>query len=42
MAKVYNITDWMAKNWIATGGTREKVFVENPEDGKLYFFKEIY
>jgi len=40
MAKIYEISDWIYKNWIGTGGTRDKVFVENPEDGKVYFFKE--
>jgi hypothetical protein len=40
MAIVYNISDWNYKEWVQTGGTREKCFVENPADGKLYFFKE--
>lgn len=40
MAEIYNISDWSYKNWIGTGGTRDKVFIENPEDGKVYFFKE--
>lgn len=40
MAAVYNISDWNYKEWVQTGGTREKCFVENPDDGKLYFFKE--
>lgn len=40
MAEIYNISDWNYKNWIGTGGTRDKNFVENPADGKVYFFKE--
>lgn len=40
MAEVINISDWIIKEWVTTTGTREKCFVENPADGKLYFFKE--
>lgn len=40
MIKIYKIDNWNIKRWIQTGGTREKCFVENPVDGKLYFFKE--
>ena len=40
MVKTYDISDWIYKNWIGTGGTRDKVFIENPENGKVYFFKE--
>jgi len=40
MAKAYDISHWFYKNWIGTGGTREKQFVENPDDGKVFFFKE--
>jgi len=40
MADFYDITTWNEKPWYQTGGTREKCFVENPENGKLYYFKE--
>lgn len=40
MAELYNITKWNIKPWIQTGGTREKCFIENPENGKLYYFKK--
>jgi hypothetical protein len=40
MARVIDISDWIIKEWVTTTGTREKCFVENPADGKLYFFKE--
>jgi len=40
MVKIYDISDWIYKDWIGTGGTRDKNFVENPADGKVYFFKE--
>jgi hypothetical protein len=40
MAEVIDISDWIIKEWVTTTGTREKCFVENPADEKLYFFKE--
>ncbi|HBF87349.1 MAG TPA: hypothetical protein DDX39_01815 [Bacteroidales bacterium] len=40
MITISNITSWNIKNWFQTGGTREKCFIENPENGKLYFFKK--
>lgn len=40
MAQFINISEWNIKQWVQTGGTREKCFVENPENGRLYFFKE--
>lgn len=40
MAEIYDLSDWIYKDWIGTGGTRDKMFVENPADGKVYFFKE--
>lgn len=40
MVDIFDISEWSIKRWIQTGGTREKCFVENPTDGKVYFFKE--
>ncbi len=40
MVQVINISEWNIKRWLQTGGTREKCFVENPSNGKEYFFKE--
>ncbi|HEY9533659.1 MAG TPA: hypothetical protein VIQ77_03955 [Mucilaginibacter sp.] len=35
---LFDVTDWIEKQYINTGGTREKSFLESP-DGKSYFFK---
>ncbi|MCU0440890.1 MAG: hypothetical protein MUE96_00685 [Bacteroidia bacterium] len=40
MEEFYDISDWWIKDWIQTIGTREKFFVENPANGKQYYFKE--
>jgi hypothetical protein len=40
MAEFKDISDWNILEWVTTTGTREKFFVENPANGKLYFFKE--
>jgi hypothetical protein len=37
--KFYDISQWQEKPHFQTGGTRDKVIVENPEDGNLYYFK---
>lgn len=39
MADFYDISEWSEKLWFQPGGTRDKVVVENPETGVLYFFK---
>lgn len=39
MADFYDITTWNEKPWYQTGGTRNKVIVENPENQKDYYFK---
>jgi len=39
MADFYDITSWNEKPWYQTGGTREKVIVENPANHKEYYFK---
>lgn len=39
MARFFDISDWEEHEYLNTGGTRDKVVVENAEDGKLYFFK---
>ncbi len=39
MVELYDITKWNVKEWINTTGTREKCFIENPVDSKLYFYK---
>ena len=39
MADFYNITTWNEKPWYQTGGTRDKVIVENPANHKEYYFK---
>jgi hypothetical protein len=33
MAEFYNISTWQEKPHFQTGGTRNKIIVENPEDG---------
>lgn len=40
MANCIDISNWTVKEWVQTIGSREKFFVENPADEKLYFFKE--
>lgn len=39
MALFYNISNWVEHKYFNTGGTRDKVVVENPEDSNLYYFK---
>jgi hypothetical protein len=36
---ITDITEWRSYDWIGTGGTRPKNFVESPE-GQTYYFKE--
>lgn len=40
MTRVVDISKWNIKEWIQTLGSRNKLYVENPENEKLYFFKE--
>lgn len=42
MPKLYNITNWNPQPWFSTGGTRSKKYVQNPENGKYYYFKRSY
>lgn len=39
MAIFYDISDWEEHEYMGTGGTRNKVVVENATDNCLYFFK---
>ena len=39
MARFFDISDWEEHEYLGTGGTRDKVVVENAEDNWLYFFK---
>ncbi len=39
MADFYDISSWNDKPWYQTGGTRNKVIVENPSNQKDYYFK---
>ena len=39
MIEFYDISQWQEKRHFQTGGTRNKVIVENPEDWNLYYFK---
>ena len=39
MVRFYDISDWEEHGYFGTGGTRNKVVVENPDDGSLYYFK---
>jgi len=39
MAEFYDVTTWNEKPWYQTGGTRDKVIVENPANHKEYYFK---
>ncbi|MEQ8881303.1 MAG: hypothetical protein RLQ12_16785 [Cyclobacteriaceae bacterium] len=42
MAKLYDISEWSEQPWWNTGGTRNKKVYLNPEDGKLYYFKQSF
>ncbi len=39
MVNFYDISEWEEHQYYGTGGTRDKVVVENPRDGVLYYFK---
>lgn len=39
MAEFFDISNWNEKPWYQTGGTRDKVIVENPNDHTPYYFK---
>ncbi len=39
MAKFHDISGWNERTWFQTGGTRDKVIVENPADHSAYYFK---
>ncbi len=39
MVDYFDISKWEEHEYFNTGGTRDKVVVENPSDGKLYYFK---
>lgn len=39
MARFYNISDWEEHEYLGTGGTRDKMVVENADDNCLYYFK---
>jgi len=39
---LYDISKWNPQPWYSTGGTRSKKFVQNPEDGKFYYFKQSF
>ncbi len=39
--EIIDITDWNAQDWVSTGGTRSKKYVQAP-DGKFYYFKRSY
>ena len=42
MAKLYDISRWSEQPWWNTGGTRNKKVYQNPEDGKIYYFKQSF
>ncbi len=39
MAKFYDISAWNERTWFQTGGTRDKMVVENPDNHLDYYFK---
>lgn len=39
MAEFKDISKWEKHEYLGTGGTRDKVVVENPDDNCLYYFK---
>jgi hypothetical protein len=38
MSSFYDITGWNQQPWFSTGGTRDKKYIQGPED-KFYYFK---
>ena len=39
MVEFKDISMWEKHEYLGTGGTRDKVVVENPDDNCLYYFK---
>ena len=39
MVRFYDISNWEEHEYLGTGGTRDKVVVENAADNSLYYFK---
>lgn len=39
MAEFFDISTWNERTWFQTGGTRDKMIVENPADHSAYYFK---
>lgn len=39
MVNFYDISNWDEHPYFNTGGTRNKIVVENPSDSQLYYFK---
>lgn len=39
MARFYDISAWNERTWFQTGGTRDKMVVENPDSHSDYYFK---
>lgn len=39
MARFYDISAWNERTWFQTGGTRDKMVVENPDNHSVYYFK---
>ena len=39
MTRFYDISAWNERTWFQTGGTRDKMVVENPDDHSVYYFK---
>jgi len=42
MPQLFIIDEWSEQIWWNTGGTRDKKIYLNPNDGKLYYFKQSY
>lgn len=42
MPELFDITKWNPQLWYNTGGTRSKKYVQNPDNGKYYYFKRSY
>jgi hypothetical protein len=42
MPELFDITNWNPQPWYSTGGTRSKKYVQNPSNGKYYYFKKSY
>lgn len=40
MPELYDVTSWIPQPWYNTGGTRAKKYIQSPDTGKFFYFKQ--